>query len=250
MPFNLPTTDLPKPTPAPFIDNSPHIRPQISNEQRILRDQLEKAWAEPLTNTQRKFVSALFGNGFSVAKAAKDADPSLSWAAAQRKGKYWYGLPAVQHAIEVAYSYFDETQKARYEDLVGELRIIATSSIMDFYEIDKRTGDPVLSMPKDGDPRLKAIAEISTEDTKFGVRSKVKLYDKLNAIDKLLKILDKDKGDESARGPGVVVQNINIIPVPAGQFLPAPTMETGPLLELTPLRERPLITVKQQAEDV
>lgn len=247
MPFTLPSIDLVEPTPAPFTDASEILSPPLTNTQRQLRDQLQRAWAEPLTNKQRKFVSALFGNGFNVQKAAKTADPTMTAVVAARKGKYWYSLPTVQHAIEVAYTYFDEAQKVRFEDLVGELRAIAFSNIMDFHKLDPRTKEPVLNLPSDpNDPKLKAIAEITTEDTKFGVKSKIKVHDKLSAIEKLLKILDPSKDDPNKNALGVVVHNINIIPVPAGQFLPAPQVEDRPLLELKAKREQPLITFNAQ----
>jgi hypothetical protein len=246
MGFTLPTTDLVEPTVAPFLEGSGITAPPLTNTQRRLRDQLQSAFAEPLTNKQRMFVSALFGNGFNQLKAAKEADPSLSNAAAARKGKYWYSLPQVQHAIEVAYTYFDEAQKVRFEDIIGELRVIAFSNIMDFHSIDPKTKDPILTLPDDpDDPRLKAISEISTEDTKFGVKSKIRVHDKLNAIEKLLKILDPAKNDPDKNvGAAVTIQNINIIPVPTGQFIPAPKFEAKPLLELTRIPAKPLLTNK------
>lgn len=249
MAFTLPSTDLIEPIAPPFLDDSDIARPPLTNTQRRLQDQLRTAFAEPLTNKQRKFVSALFGNGFNQLKAAKEADPSLSNAAAARKGKYWYSLPQVQHAIEVAYTYFDEAQKVRFEDIVGELRIIAFSNIMDFHAKDPKTGDVVMLLPDDpDDPRLKAISEISIEDTKFGVKSKLRVHDKLNAIEKLLKILDpKSDTDKNNVGAGVTIQNINIIPVPAGQFIPAPQFEAKPLLELTRIPDKPLISNKSGA---
>src|SRR5262249_15804103 len=121
---------LPEPYTPP-----PNGKPSLSPAQLSARDALDEQWYRPLTNKQRKFVSALFANGFDVGKAAKEADPSLTSTKAVAKGKYWYKLAAVKAAIEASFSYYQESCKVRHEELMGELRAIAFANIMDFHKV-------------------------------------------------------------------------------------------------------------------
>lgn len=220
----------------------PVSRPAMSREQIVARDALQEKWYKPLTHRQRKFVSAMFANGFDATKAALEVDPSLSPQAARSKGKYWYGLPTVLQAIDAVFDYYNENTRVRFEDIIAELRTIAFTNIMDFYTIGP-DGQPELTMPKVKDARFVAISEINIEYTKFGQKSRVKLHDKMGAIDRLMKLLMPTAEDRST-GAGITIQNINIIPVPQGQFLPAPTFEHKPIIDVTPQKPTmPQLTV-------
>lgn len=219
-------------TPKPPLD-----RPRFSLNQIIARDVLDKQWYKLLTHKQRLFVCALFANGFDIAKATKEVVPTIgSITEARAKGKYWYSLPKVRTAIDAIFSYYQENTRVRWEDIVSELQTIAFANIMDFYVVDKR-GDPILTLPKTSDPRFAAIAEIYVEETRFGQKSRIKMHDKMSAIDRLMKILQPGANaanEGNVGGTSVVVQNINIIPVPPGQFLPAPVIDQKPIIDVKP----------------
>lgn len=223
-------------TPAPPVG-----RPEYSLTQIASRDVVEQQWYKLLTHKQRLFVCALFANGFDFAAAAREVVPNLNLVQARAKGKYWYNLPKVRAAVENIFTHYQEATKVRWEDLIGELRTIAFANIMSFYSTD-RDGTIDLNLPSDGDPALKAIAEISIEHTRFGPKSRIKMHDKMGAIDRLIKLLQPSAGS-IGEGGSIVVQNINIIPVPQGQFLPAPVINQSPIIDVTPTKTSPKLSL-------
>lgn len=231
----VPITEVPT---TPSIPKSP----DISLAKILARDNAEKQWYKLLTHKQRLFVCALFGNGFDVVAATKEIVPTLTTTEARAKGAYWYALPKVRNAIEALFAYYQESTKVRWEDLITELRTVAFANIMDFYEVSPN-GDPELRLPKNPTVNLKAIAEINVEYTRFGQKSRIKMHDKMGAIDRLIKLLQPSAG--AGDGASIVVQNINIIPVPQGQFLPAPVINEQPLIDVTPVKStaKPTLTV-------
>lgn len=243
-PFLRSPQEVAEPTPVAKASTPslPLRRPDLSLAQVLARDNAEKQWYKLLTHKQRLFVCALFGNGFDFAAAAKEVVPGLSITDARAKGKYWYTLPKVRNAIEAIHAYYQERSRIRWEDIITELRTIAFANIMDFYSINKH-GDPELTMPGGDDPRYAAISEVNIEYTRFGPKSKIKMHDKMGAMDKLIKLLQPTSGVSDAGGGSIVVQNINIIPVPQGQFLPAPIQTQAPIIDVTPVRPKPNLSI-------
>lgn len=184
----------------------------------------EAAWYRPLTHKQRRFVCALYANGFDVTAAMIEADPEIeNEREARRLGNRMLALKSVRAAVAAVDTYYTESTKVRFEDLVDELRVIAFSSITDHVRSD---GEP---KPLDEtNHKVVAIKKIVRRQTKYGEDTTIEMHDKLGAIEKLLKMYaPKGSGvsadDEERNGDtNVSVQTINIIPVPQGQFLPAP----------------------------
>lgn len=252
MPFQLP--DLRSPPPPRPITLFPEGRPIFTREQAEAKVRTNNAWFKPLTHKQRRFIGALFANGFDIAQAALEADPTITdEKTARRIGNNWYGQVAVKAAIEEVYTYYQESTKVRFDDLVEELRLIAFSSIADHVMAD---GEPKLF--DESNPNTRVIKKITRRQTKYGEETTIELHDKLGAIDKLLRISapkgvnvgpatgDTEKGDTT-----VNVQTINIIPVPSGNFLPPPPEPefAAPLIEHIPIISNAGAVVPENVQD-
>lgn len=222
-----------------------------------------------LTHQQRVFVDAYLSNGFDAGKAALEAFYSYDEKEAEKIGRKLVKKKYIAEALGLAMAYYTEKSKVRREDLIAELRNIAHASQADFFKNDGH-GDPYLEMPSEDDPRYKAkmaaVSEIVVESFKEGrgpsarevKRVKFKLYDKLSAIDKLWKWCDVQEGIQAAAERGAVtnntthnhngatiIQQFNIVPVPSGEFVPAPenpyTIEHQPMLRSGEIANLPLV---------
>lgn len=237
MPFNLPDIRAIPTAPAvptPILNSYtpiPKEQPSLSAAQQRAKIRVEEAWHRPLTHVQRRFISALFANGFEIAEAAYEADPGLNdEAEARRVGKKWMRLPSVINAIEAVHAYYTENAKIRLEDLVAELKIIAFSSMSDFWDADNEC----YNMPPQGDPKYKSVSELSVTPTRYGRAVRLRQHDKLGAIEKLMKLQQPTLPDGARPQEGenvyVNVQTVNIMPVPQGMYLPAPVDAPPPPL--------------------
>lgn len=203
------------------------------------RNRVAETFFKPLTNKQRKFVYALFANGFDVGKAAEEADPDLEGQTARRVGGKWYKMPQVAAAIEAMHDWYKEESKVRLDDLIGELKAIAFTPITDYFDLPEKGGKiTTLDLPPDGDPRLRAISEISINEGKYGTSYRLKMHNKEAAIDRLTRIFFPQLAGKVA-APGttgeddaadknktqVNVQAIIVQPVPTGHFIPAPSAQ-------------------------
>lgn len=176
-----------------------------------------------LTHKQRVFVDAYLSHDLDATAAAREAG-FLEHEAA-RVGRSMLRKPVIQHAVELALQYYSETQKLRFERLVEELRIIALTNPVDLIDPINVVLRPDLD--PETDPRFRAIKRIKKTYSKYGENIEYEFHDKLSAVDKLLKILAPRLADPDdltkQNGPtNVNVTNVNIIPVPSGQFLPPP----------------------------
>lgn len=171
-----------------------------------------------LTHRQRVFVDAYLSHDFDATAAAREA--GFNEDEAVRVGKGMLRKKVIQQAIRYALQYYTETQRLRFDRLVDELKIVALTNITDVI-------DPATAVARDlpdDDPRWAAVKKISIRDTKYGQVITYEMHDKLGAIDKLLKLLspDSSKDDPASGTTNVNVTNVNILPVPTGQFLPPP----------------------------
>lgn len=176
-----------------------------------------------LTHKQRVFVDAYLAHDFDAAKAASVAGYPADECA--RVGRRMLKKSEVEQAIKYALQYFTETQKLRFERLVEELRVIALVNPVDL--VDPESVELRADLDPENDPRFRAIKKIKKTVTKYGENIEYEFHDKLSAIDKLLKILapqlaDPDDAMKQNGTTNVNVTNVNIVPVPSGQFLPAP----------------------------
>lgn len=184
-------------------------------------NRLNEVRYQNLTHKQRMFVDAYLGNDFDATKAALEA--GFAPDEAERVGRKMLKKPDIILAIQYALEYFSEKQKLRFQRIVDELTEIALTPINQV--INPITVRPIIDAD---DSRWKAVASVKRTETKYGTNVEFKMIDKLGAMEKLIKILRPDlakqlgEDDETKSGTVVNVQTINIIPVPSGQFLPAP----------------------------
>lgn len=231
MPFQLPDLRAIPTRPAvptPILVSYtpvPTSRPGMTQDQLRARARVHEAWHRPLTHLQRRFIGALYANGFDETAAAFEADPSITTEYEARKvSKRWMRLPSIKAAIEAVHAYYTETTKIRYDDLVAELKAIAFSDISNFWDASAEA----VTLPPAGDIRYKSISEFSMTPTRYGRALRIKQYDKLSAIEKLLKLHTPLADPAQTKDDGNVyvnVQTVNIMPVPQGMYLPAPVIE-------------------------
>lgn len=222
MPFTLP--DYRPTAPKQILTGLPSYRPAVTPAQIAARSRAEEAWFRPLTHKQRRFVAALYANGFDVVLAAREADPSIPAHRIRTVGQKWMKQPNIIAAVEALHAYYMENTKVRLEDMVEEIKAIAFSDISNFFSEDGE-------MPTPGDPKYKSVSEIAITPTRWGRSIRVKQYDKLAAMEKLLKIYSPTHDPVAPQAPGsttVNVQTVNIVPVPQGMFIPAPSVDDAP----------------------
>ena len=195
-----------------------------------------------LTEKQRVFLDVYLSTGFNAAEAASRAGYCSD---IPRDDKYERACGAVgnrlrknkaiAHAIDLACEYHTEREKINTSQLITELKYIALSNMGDYF-VNDGNGDPRIQMPGDHERgKLAALSEITVEsydegrgDNKREVkRVKFKTHNKMEAIEKLFKVAaaqgdpllakvtDQDK-------PTSNVNVFNVLPVPSGEFIPAP----------------------------
>lgn len=190
-----------------------------------------------LTAKQRLFVDEYFRNGLDEAQAAIASGYAQSEEEARRVGRKLLRTEYVRKAVDLAFDYYRESSKISFNEVVGEIKRIAFANMGDYWSNDGND-EPALRMPSDDErDLLAAISEITVDTYKEGrgqdarevKRVKFKLYDKLAALEKLLKILNvKGIAEPEPAATNVQVNAtsnvsvINLVPVPAGQFVPAP----------------------------
>lgn len=203
-----------------------------------------------LTVKQRMFLNEYFAAGMDGALAAVAAgyEPSI----ARRVAAQLLRLPAMANAIDCVIRYHSAKSELRLEDLKDELFNIAKSNIGDFFDVDG-SGDTRLTLSPGTDrKKLAAIQSItiSRTQTQFGQNENIKfsMHSKLSAIDTLLKMLQvkgiaEEAASTSVTNNNLSVTNIAIVPVPSGQFLPAPERE------FVEIERTPLIVDHRKVED-
>lgn len=196
-----------------------------------------------LTAKQRLFIDEYLRNGLDATKAALAAGLA-SWspdmAEARRVGRRLLRKEYIKQALDLAFAYHGESLKVELPRVIGEISKIAFATLADHFETDE-WGKPHVKMADVSEAdKWAALSEVSIQPTEFGTKYKIKQHSKLDALEKLLKFAAatgftqpaaKDSGNPSAAGGTTVncISMINIVPVPAGQFLPPPVIEAAPL---------------------
>lgn len=205
-------------------------------------NELNRIRYQQLTYRQRTWLDDYLGNGFDGDAASLVAGyPEKD---ARRVANKMLKNPDIKAALDWAMTYHAERNAVRLTDIIEELKIVAFSSMGDFF-INDGNGDPHLRMPEDGSPALRAISEITCESYMEGKgpaareikRVKFKKYDKLAALEKLIKIVSPqiaalEAAQAAAQNPGsnnTFIGTVNIVPVPANCFLPAAELDKGPI---------------------
>jgi len=201
-----------------------------------------------LTAKQRVFVTEYLSAGFDAQLAAIRTPGLLSGdfataedfqKEARRVGNRLLKKQFIAEAIDKALAYHTESKRIRIEDLIEELGIIAKFNSDDFLERDEHGHVLDVKLPEKGDPRFKALSEVTVETYTEGrgenaqqvKRVKYKAYSKLDAVEKLLKIAaassDGKISPEAARDvkSEQSVQNIVFQVVNSGVHVPKPGEE-------------------------
>lgn len=191
-----------------------------------------------LTTKQRLFVDEYLRNGLDATKAAVAAGLaawSPDMAEARRVGRRLLRKDYVVKAIDLAFAYHSESLKIELPRVVEEIRRVAFATLADHFEVDD-FGKPLVKMADTSNvDAWAALSEVSIQPSEWGTKIKIKQHSKLDALEKLMKFAKADgftgssagkEGDPPAGGNTTVnsVSVINLIPVPSGQFLPAPDM--------------------------
>lgn len=212
-----------------------------------------------LTTQQRMFVESYLSNKLNATQAAFDSGfaAGVDNLEAARIGRRVLARPYIQNVLKLALDYYGESTKIRRADLIDELKKIAFYNPADFFKKNDN-GDAYVDLPLDDRDKMAAIGEIQIDVVKEGrgddareiLKIKFKPHDKMGAIRDLLKIADRDEGvvERNIDGSTVTnttnnfaVQTFNILPVPRGEFIPAPpnpyaaqTLDLSPMTEVVP----------------
>jgi phage terminase small subunit len=145
----------------------------------------------PLTPVQIRFIQA-FSETFEFNKACKQSQVS------PRQAKLYMKEPNVRAALDDLMGVALETSKINASRVAEEYAVMAFSNLLDIIEIGE-DGDYIRLKDLDKMPRQfqACIQEVSVTPTKFGNAIKVKLFDKMPALNKLASLTKLDtKVDE------------------------------------------------------
>lgn len=248
-------SDNPNVNPNHIIPNSPYgitsqryadvENPLVPLPQRgimVAANRLNEFRYRKLTEKQRVFLDVYLSSGFNAGEAAARAgfcadiprDDKFERACGA-VGRRIIKNKAIEHAIQLACDYHAEREKINVSVLINELKHIAMSNMGDYF-VNDGNGDPRLQMPGDHERgKLAALSEITVESYEEGrgdnkrevKRIKMKTHNKLEAIEKLFKVAIA-QGDQTIAKmadqdkPTNTVNVFNVLPVPSGEFIPAP----------------------------
>lgn len=205
-----------------------------------------------MTMRQRIFVDAYLQNGQDATLAAMEAGYSRE--SAVSAGIALASRPSIKRACALAMAYAAAKTDLCLEDVVNEIRKIAFGSTKQFWKADEN-GEPRLVIPEEGDDALDAVQEITVEHYMEGrgdnarevKRVKLKMYDKMPALKQLFTYLAPKEqatpapasgglpqGGDAGHTTNVSVTSFNLVPVPSGQFIPAPIAPPVPMVEHKP----------------
>lgn len=205
-----------------------------------------------LTHKQRFFLDSYITHGQDGLAAAREArlvgddepDSAANHAAARLLRK-----PYMVKAVEAWFEWSAARAEIQAPELIRGLLPLATSNMADYVSKD---GD--IALPIHDRALMAAVKEIRVdvvrqgrgEDARYVEKISLKLYDKVDATMKLLKLMGHD-GAQDQPGTQVNVQqnntntiavNLQIMPVPSGQFLPAPEKPEGSMIAREPILGR------------
>lgn len=223
-------------------------------QQMLAANRLNEYLHRKLSEKQRMFIEVYLSSRFNASEAAKQAgycndiaqDDKYEKRCASR-GKQICNSKHIATGIELAMQYHSLRNRLDVDEMLMELRRIAFSNMGDFF-VNDGAGDPQLVMPGDHErDKLACISEITIDTYMEGKgpaarevkRVKFKMHNKLDAIEKLLKIaiaqghssvVDPNKVQQELVNTGQVTNVFNFLPVPSGGFLPAPAQQLTPMM--------------------
>lgn len=118
--------------------------------------------------------------------------------------------PEIQEEIKKLIEERSNRTEITADRVLQELAKIGFSDILDFVEVSS-TGITFNEIPED---KGGVISEVSSSDTKYGTNIKIKLHDKLNALDKIARHLGgfyKDKEEPADPDGGKITKIVKTV---------------------------------------
>ena len=166
-------------------------------------------------NTQDEIFALAYIKTFDPAASWLEAVPDGNPKYATQNGAKWLKKPVVRARLQELAAQKIEQHNVQADKLIAELEGIAFLDPMDFMEIVD--GEPVLDLTTITPEKRRLLdIEFGIGVTKDGDRVrtyKVKPRDKMDAIDKLLKIHQLYKGEDLQKQPVAIQVNVNF-PIP------------------------------------
>ena len=185
-------------------------------------------------NTQDEIFALAYIKTFDPAAAWLQAVPDGNPKYAAQNGHKWLKKPVVRARLQELAGDKIEQHNVHADRLIAELEGIAFLDPMDFMEIVD--GEPVLDLTTITPEKRRLLEiEFGIGVTKVGDRVrtyKVKPRDKMEAIEKLLKIHQLYKGEDLSKQPVAIQVNVNF-PVP-GQHWQQNGPDTGDDIDAEP----------------
>lgn len=231
---------------APIASPSLHVM-----EARAALAEHETKYAAQLTPQVVQFLSVYLTNGYDVVGAAKAANAPEPKAYPSRR-KWWGNQILSQkwakEAIRLRHAADYSARRLTKERLIEELELIATANMSD-YVADDWAGNPQIAFDKTDRKRMAAVAKLRTKASSEGSEREgtkrelteitFELHDKQKAIQRLLDLYEAEEKAGIDPNPGIPFANalfdggsqpllLKIVPVPSGQFVPAPAEPAPP----------------------
>ena len=176
------------------------------------------------------FISAYLAC-FDAGKAYTDMKPTANPKTARQSGYQMLQRPAVKKRLQELTAQRIERHNVESDRLIAELERIAFFDPDQIFEVDEQ-GEPVLDLTAltPENRRLLKI-EFGVGVTKDGDRVrtyKVQPHDKMEAVEKLLKLHQLYKGEDLDKQPAAIVVNVNI-PIPGQSWRNNQAQQSEPI---------------------
>lgn len=139
-----------------------------------------------INSKHQAFVNAYLTNGYNVYRAALTAGYSENYAKAQSH-KLLENV-GIQQAISNVRERATKKTEVTLERITAELAKVGFSDISQVLNLDSEEVR-IRNLSELSDDAKAIISEVTETDNRFGVRRSVKLYNKLTALDMLIKML-------------------------------------------------------------
>ncbi|MCD8571352.1 MAG: terminase small subunit [Alphaproteobacteria bacterium] len=170
--------------------------------------------------TQDEIFALAYIKTFDPAAAWLEAVPDGNKKYAIQNGSKWLKKPVIRERLRHLAAQKIEKADVEADKLIAELERIAFLDPAEFMEVDE-DGEPVLNLTSlTPENRRLLNIEFGIGVSKDGDRIrtyKVKAHDKMEAIEKLLKLHQLYKADDLQRQPMAIQVNVNI-PLPGSQW--------------------------------
>jgi len=186
--------------PKRFVLSNRPGRPRGDKSEQLVVDGKRPKWAFKLDEREYLFVLG-FGRHMNGMAAAREA--GYTKASAQNMGAVLMARPHVREAIHEMHAHMLPVIKV---SMLERLAIIASANIADYMEWDERSVTVKRRRQIDRQ-KLLAVKSIEEKRTQWGSTVKLELYNPMEAMDRMAKLLDmipKDFADADKASAGSV----------------------------------------------